>query len=36
MLLWKRYHESRAFSGHGARLLAVALLPRNKFHGNAG
>ena len=29
MLMWKRYHESRAFSGHGAMLLAVARLPRN-------
>ena len=29
MLMWKRYHESRAFSGHGARLLAAPLLPRN-------
>ena len=29
MLMWNRYHESRAFSGHGALLLAVALLPRN-------
>ena len=30
ILMWKRYHESRAFSGHGALLLAVALLPRNE------
>jgi hypothetical protein len=30
MLMWKRYHESRAFSGHGARLLAAPLSPRNE------
>ena len=30
MLMWNRYHESRAFSGHGARLLAAPLSPRNE------
>jgi hypothetical protein len=29
MLISKRYHESRAFAGYGALLLAVALLPWN-------